>query len=579
MIANPKQFSDTFSQDINRRYVIVALTVMTLVGFILRVIGSYEIIPYVSDPQIVNEALRLGQLVAERDISVLSQAFKYPLILPYLLSACYGALFVVGRLVGTFGSIAEYQAYLFANVTLYHLIAALVVAVMNTALIPIIYLLGRSIYDKRIGLLAAALLTVGLLNVQLAHQARPHAAVTFMLAATLLAATYLLRAGSLRWYLLTGTLAGISAGILHNGFFAFAFFIVAHIAYWWREGSKRNHSIVDRNLILGLLVGGIVVLLAYPQIILSPDQILRLESDGQLILSGNHDLRSNFWDPARLTDRAITLFQYEPVIFVFGICGLLYGLWIARTRWLHLIVMVFIVFYFLLFAPLADAEARFFTPLPPFLSLTAAHIVVDFFDRLRAGKTVVLVGAVILLIPGLVMSLRLNWLFTRTDTRVLATEWISENLAPGSALLQSVDLAIPPSRASLMRQVERFPGSLGARDEWLLTLPMTEYPQPNFDLYRLWVYNPYSSDELIELLQDHEMVWSAFVSRTLFPRDDWPYNYASSHAAQVQEFSPIRNVARFGDAALPGDMSRPLRDLWSVQRMGPIVELFELTVQ
>ena len=93
---------------------------MTLVGFILRVIGSYEIIPYVSDPQIVNEALRLGQLMAERDISILSQAFKYPLILPYLLSACYGALFIVGRLVGTFGSIAEYQAYIFANVTLYH---------------------------------------------------------------------------------------------------------------------------------------------------------------------------------------------------------------------------------------------------------------------------------------------------------------------------------------------------------------------------------------------------------------------------------------------------------------------------
>ena len=403
--------------------------------------------------------------------------------------------------------------------------------------------------------------------------------MTFVLAATLLAATYLLKTGSLYWYLLTGALAGISAGILHNGFFAFAFFIVAHIAHWWRERSKRNHSIVDRNLILGFLLGGIVVLLAYPQILFSPDQILRLESDGQLILSGTHDLRSNFWDPGRLTDRAITLFQYEPVILVLGICGLLYGLWIARTRRLHLIVIVFIVFYFLLFAPLADAEARLFIPLPPFLSLTAAYFVVDLFDRLRAEKMDILLGATILLIPGLVMSLRLNWLFTRTDTRVLATEWISENLAPGSALLQSVDLAIPPSRASLMRQVERLPGSLGARDEWLLTLSKTEYPQPNFDIRRLWVYNPSSSDELIELLQNHEIVWSAFVSRTLFPRDDWPYNYASSHAAQVREFTPIRSVVRFGDAALPGDMSRPLRDLWSVQRTGPIVELFELTVQ
>ncbi|MFQ5410466.1 MAG: hypothetical protein ACE5FI_18820, partial [Anaerolineales bacterium] len=182
--------------------------------------------------------------------------------------------------------------------------------------------------------------------------------------------------------------------------------------------------------------------------------------------------------------------------------------------------------------------------------------------------------AILLLLPGLAMSLRLDWIFTQTDTRDLATMWINEHLPARSTLLLDVDISVTPSRQSLIQQAERYPDSLGVKDQWLRDLPESSFPRPAFDVYRLWIYSPETPEELAMLAATQQPTWAVFANRTLFPRDDWPYTFFVSASERAYMVSPILDPARFSDAPLPGDLSRAWRDLWAVDRPGPIVEIY-----
>jgi uncharacterized membrane protein len=66
--------------------------------------------------------------------------------------------------------------------------------------VPLIYRIGRSLFDRKVGLWAALLLAVQPFQIQYAQEARMYALLLFLTLVTLLAFTRAMRTGSFRWW-------------------------------------------------------------------------------------------------------------------------------------------------------------------------------------------------------------------------------------------------------------------------------------------------------------------------------------------------------------------------------------------
>ena len=123
--------------------------------------------------------------------------------------------------------------------------------VAGTALVPALFLCGRELFDRRTGLVAAALATCAPLAVWYSQEARMYA--LFMLLATLAvwAQVRVLRDGRGRWWVLY---AAITIALLYTQYFSIipvAIQQLAFVAVAWRR-ARRGESV--RRLLLGCWV-------------------------------------------------------------------------------------------------------------------------------------------------------------------------------------------------------------------------------------------------------------------------------------------------------------------------------------
>ncbi|MCL5025214.1 MAG: DUF2298 domain-containing protein, partial [Chloroflexi bacterium] len=90
------------------------------------------------------------------------------------------------------------------------LVGRVISALFDTGSLVLIFLLGRKLYSRRVGLLAAALLGLTVLNIQLSHFFAFDTIVTFFMLASTLAALKLAEQGTVRSALLLGLCVGLA---------------------------------------------------------------------------------------------------------------------------------------------------------------------------------------------------------------------------------------------------------------------------------------------------------------------------------------------------------------------------------
>ena len=157
---------------------LIALLMLTLAAYSVRVIGVWSSIAYLEDVQLVRQSMDIGQrLLNARDFDTLTRDpdnFKYPLTLTYVLTGVYGGLFAVGRVLGFFESAAAFQTFLFANRDFIHVLAVLAFNLISVLLVPVIFFTQRCLNAEHSGWLAAGLASFNLLLIHFGHQPRPH---------------------------------------------------------------------------------------------------------------------------------------------------------------------------------------------------------------------------------------------------------------------------------------------------------------------------------------------------------------------------------------------------------------------
>jgi 4-amino-4-deoxy-L-arabinose transferase-like glycosyltransferase len=339
------------------------------------------------------------------------------------------------------------------------LTARIIVLILALGAVAASWWLGNRAYGALAGTVAAAIVAVETTHVLYSHMAVTDVPLTLGVAIAL----GLMITGRLEW-------AGLAAGLATGAKYPGVFLVVPLVVAGWKQW---------RRLAIACGIGAAAFLATSPFVLVHPGQathdafrVQRLARQGWL--GFEHDHISLIAFPARLWS------GMGPALIVAAL-GLGFAAWQRKRT--DLILVAFVLVYFIDLLTLRAHFDRYVLPLVPPLAVLAG--------RMRTLAPVTLLA---LAIP-LTWSIRKDIDLARTDTRVVAHDWIERHLPPGARV--AADSSTPP---------------LEGLDVLPLALPGPRRPfDPNRDIARL------RRDGI-----QYAFVTGAVADRVLAARDRYP---------------------------------------------------------
>ena len=302
-----------------------------------------------------------------------------------------------------------------------YLAARFVVVALALAGIAAAWWLGAGAYGRLAGFVAAATTAVATVHVEYSRMAVTDVALTLGVAVSLA----LLVRGRL---VPAGVAIGVAASFKYP---AFVLLVPLVVAGWrsWR-----------RLAVAGVLAPvGFLATSPYFAVHLADavGEVLRVQRDGRRGWLGFED---DPWTPITFIYRLWD--GLGPALLV-AVAGLVVAL--VRRSPADRVLGAFVVVYYLTLMPLDAHFDRYVLPLVPALGALAG--------RLRALAPVTL----LLLVIPLVWSIRETRPLVRTDTRIVAHDWIEQNVTPG-VLVAADPSTAPPDDVRVLRLALPGPG-------------------------------------------------------------------------------------------------------------------------
>jgi hypothetical protein len=424
---------DRSGPDHARRWVWTGLAVVLIGGLWLRLWGVRQGLPYVYNVDEYEHFVPIAvEMFAHGTLN--PHYFANPPALTYLLHFLFDVIY--GGPHGVVHAFALHPGELFT-------LARVAVAVLGTVALWLLYLTGARLFNRAVGLLAAAIEAVAFLPVYYGHLALNDVPTLVPVTLSLLGTAGVLRKGRLRDYLLAGVGLGLACATKYTAGIVLVPLLVAVLARLL-DGADEQRVKAARSALVGALLAGATALAAF--VIANPyalldyhsfhaelvhQSTLSAESQGKLGAPKGGGLRYYLWSftwglgwgPALAAlGGTLTIWQRE-----------------RRLGWL-------LVPAALLFIAFMGLQGRYFgrwlLPIFPIACLLAALFVVQAVGWAgrecsqapsRIALTVLLVGA--LLVQGLVYSIHAGLVLARADTRNLTRDWMLAHIPAGAKIV------------------------------------------------------------------------------------------------------------------------------------------------
>jgi YYY domain-containing protein len=350
--------------------------------------------------------------------------------------------------------------------------------IFDLGALVLLFLIGRRLYGKGVGLLAALLLSFSVLNIQLSHFYTVDTYANLFVVATIY---FLLRAAaSGRWgdYALAGLMFGLGLASKVSVFtLAVPIMVTVGLDYYRRSRSTDVRSAFEPVLVrflTVLLFAALVFRLAQPIAFSGPGfwnwslnpRWVRDMLDQQNTVTGNADLP---W-VQQWTNRSIFFALYNIVVWGLGLpLGLagLAGFGLAAFELVrlqkieHLLPLVYVAATFIYHGLTFIKFMRYFLPIYPFLALFAAYLIFWIWRKAGVARSAVVpqmesgssfprwqralarirftqplaLGVSVFVVGGtLCYALAFSSIYSRPNSRVTASRWIYQNIPAGSTL-------------------------------------------------------------------------------------------------------------------------------------------------
>lgn len=338
----------------------------------------------------------------------------------------------------------------------------------------LLFLIGRQLYGKKVGLLAAALLALSVLNIQLSHFFAMDTFANLFIIATFY---FLIRASENgRWpdYALAGLMFGLGLSSKLSVLTLGAPILVAAGVDLYHRSRKGDVVTAVRQSAMSLVtlfvIAALTFRVAQPVAFSGPDfwnwslyqPWLDDITEQQRIANGLVDVP---W-AQQWTGRSILFPLYNIVVWGLGLplgVASLAGLGLAtfelvkQRRIEHLLPVVYVLVTFIYHAATFIKFMRYFLPLYPFLVLFAAYLIawlwrhatapgqssseplqanrlggwlghVRFGPKMTVGVAALVLGGTLLYAQGF------STIYSREQTRIAASRWMYRELPQGSTL-------------------------------------------------------------------------------------------------------------------------------------------------
>jgi Dolichyl-phosphate-mannose-protein mannosyltransferase len=354
--------------------------------------------------------------------------FVNPPAFSYLLHAVFAVWFGGGWPFGTRGEVSRAYAI---DPTQVFVVARVTAAVLGVGAIAFVYATGARLYDRRVGLIAGAVMATAFLPVFYSHLALNDVPALLPLTASVFGSAGVLLHGRRRDYVLAGAGLGLAVATKYTAAVALMPLVAAAA---WQLGSDpvlRRRAI--RGLGLAAVTGAAAFVIANPHALLSFSEFA-VDVKRQERSAGDLGKLGQTYDS-----------------------GLLYYLWALTwgVGWLPTLAAAAAIpialrhdlrrasllipwpLVLLLYMGLQDRYfGRWLLPALPAVALLAAFAVVWAVDRVRLSP-VMRTGALALACAALVAqafvhSVHVDRVLSRNDTRNLARAWMVENVPAGS---------------------------------------------------------------------------------------------------------------------------------------------------
>lgn len=406
------------------------LICLIALGFGLRVWGINFGLPYEyhpDEPLPVYTALAMGYT---HDLN--PHWFIHPSLLFYSLLFLYGIYFLVGLLVGMWSDAQSFAISVLRNPTGLYLIGRFLSAIASTSVIPLVYLIGKKMYNRRTGLFAAILFTPLYLPNYFGHFIKPESLQTLLTAVAFFFILCMFETGRVLHYILAGFFIGLSTATKYpSGLLIFSLFI-AHFL----RSDKKNFlkSLINYKLSLSLASSFLGFAIGAPFCILNFHAFVKaffeikfytLPALGASYAHIIHDWISNLRHD--IGNVPLLLFTIGTIFALF------------RFSKKNIILLIFPVTHFVLFSLPAWKNIHWQMVTLPFFVNLAAYFLNSMYLKLTRMPTLIRKGLLSIIIVSFTLGplmrvMNHDRLLSRTDTRTLAKEWIEKYIPAGTKI-------------------------------------------------------------------------------------------------------------------------------------------------
>ena len=398
----------------------LALAALLVGAFLLRIWGVSHGLPYAYNAD--ENAHFVPTAIGLFGHGLNPHYFVNPPAYTYLLHAVFAVWFG-----GRDGVSASYAA----DPTEVIVVARVTAAVMGTLAVWLLYIAGRRFFDRRVGLLAAALLSVAFLPVFYSHLALNDVPTLAPICLALWGVAGVLRFGRRRDFALAGLGLGLAAATKYTGGIVLLPLVAAAAAQFAAPGGRgpafKGLALAGGMAVLGFLVANPYAVLDFAAF-----------TEG---LNHQTTVADDALGKLGLTQESGTLYYLWTFTWGLGWVPLLAA--VAGTVYLFrderrlVWVLAPAVVLYVLF--MGTQQERFFgrwlLPVFPIVCLLAAHAMITLADRVGRWRpalrpTIFAVAAVALLAQGVVSSLHNGLVLSREDTRNTTRAWLVDNV-PG----------------------------------------------------------------------------------------------------------------------------------------------------
>lgn len=419
----------------------VSLALIFILAFALRLCGIGFGLPdffHADEPTAINMAMAMGQ----GDLN--PHAFWKPALLYYLIFIQFGIYYIFGFLTGVFKNTTDFVSLFLNNPTSFYLIARISMgAVCGAVSIFPMYLLGKKVFSKNVGIICAFFLAINFLHVRNSHYAWHDIPMTLMILLSLLWIYRIYDRAAIKDYLLCGTMIAVATAFKYNAILLVVPVFVAHFFHGAEKRTPPAKIIFDIRLIYGGLTLVLVFLLLNPFLLLDIKSFIKTFHAQAATVGYNGSLHHLKYS---------MLGSMGMIQLCLGFLGIAIAL---RMKMIKAVVSIsFLLVFYLSVTFCGQMHERYVIPMVPVWLMFSAFACERISGIFKAKKIALISIVSIAAVVSLAKSCYLDHLFTLPDTRTQAKEYVAANIKPGEKIAM-VDTFFSPRLAPTIESIEK----------------------------------------------------------------------------------------------------------------------------